>query len=72
MTSDQIKSAVEHGFADLEALASAIGKADIAAELEKAKAFVENPLVLEVLATAVTIGLGKIGLAEPKPAAPSA
>jgi len=72
MTSDQIKAAVEHGFADVEELAKAIGKADIVPEIEKAKAFVENPLVLEVVAMVVSIGLGKIGLAEPKPAAPSA
>lgn len=71
-SSSDVKAVIEHGFADLEAALASVGKPELAAEVEKVKALVENPLFLEIAALAITEGLKKLGLGlaanEPKAA----
>lgn len=59
MTTEEIKAVLEHVAGDAEAIASAIGKPEIAAKIEKLKVAAETPLVLEGLSLAINYGIEK-------------
>lgn len=61
MTTDEIKALLEHVAGDAEAIATAIGKPEIAAKIEKLKLSAETPFVLEGLSFAVSYLIEKAG-----------
>lgn len=61
MTTDEIKALLEHVAGDAEAIATAIGKPEIAASIEKLKHAAEEPFVIEAVKLAINYGAEKFG-----------
>lgn len=60
MDATQVKAVIEHGFADIEAIETALNHPEAVAATEKIKALLESPLALEGLALGITFGLEKL------------
>ena len=76
MTAADIKAAIDHGFADIEAIETALNHPEAVAATEKIKALLESPLALEGLALGISFGIEKLAAkavaATPAPATGSA
>ena len=60
MDATEIKAAIDHGFSDMEAIATKLNHPGAVAEMEKIKALLESPLALEGLALGISFGIAKL------------
>lgn len=59
MTPEEIKAVFDHIASDAEAIATKLGKPEIAAQIKKFAAAAETPFVLEGLSLAINYGIEK-------------